>query len=299
MDNQHQNNGELRARAPWFKCYPQDWIEATRGLTLEQRAVYFDCLCIIYQFERPLPADEKWMSHQLHISTRLWRSIRDALLASGKLVECEGGYTNARAQLEIGSRSVRTSNQPRTKSENSKKPNDFYAGAHAQQSPDTDTERKIPAQQVDRLDVAALPNADLKALTDRLISSCNGALDNPVNCLGLLNLSTPRMWLDSGCDLERDVIPTLEAIGKRDHGKRIRSWDYFTNAVAQAKAKRLAGMPSVTVKPTASSGPVLTVAPKKRSMSDAELEDWKDKIGREMWEADQEFLRKQNEGVMQ
>lgn len=281
MQNEQQNNGELRARAPWFKCYPQDWIEATRGLTLEQRAVYFDCLCIIYQFERPLPRDEKWMSHQLHISTRLWRSIRDALLASGKLVECEDGYTNARAQLEIGSRSVRTSNQPRTKSENSKKPNEFYAGVHAQKSPDTDTERKITAQQVDRLDVAALPNSDLNALTDRLISSCNGALDNPVNCLGLLNLSTPRMWLESGCDLERDVIPTLEAIGKRDHGKRIRSWDYFTNAVAQAKAKRLAGMPAIAIEKSKAKTASVFAHPQRRD-EEADYQatlEWAEKMG--------------------
>jgi uncharacterized protein YdaU (DUF1376 family) len=100
---------------PWFKCCPEDWLNGTRNLTPEQRGVYFDCLCLIYQFEKPLPNDDKWMSHALHISTRLWRSIRDALIACGKLVETPDGLTNVRAQFELGSRSV----QVRTKPESS------------------------------------------------------------------------------------------------------------------------------------------------------------------------------------
>lgn len=85
----------------------------------------------------------------------------------------------------------------------------------------------------------AAPKIDM----DRLIQACNGALDNPVNCLGLLTAGTPMMWLESGCDLERDVIPTLEALGKKHHGKRIRSWDYFSNAIVEARDKRKAGLP--------------------------------------------------------
>lgn len=115
---------------PWFKCFPSDWIEATRSLTPEQRGIYFDCLCLIYQFGKPLPDDDKWMSHQLHISTRLWRSVRDALVAAGKLVKTDEGYTNERAEFELDSRSkqARTNaeiaaNRERTKRENSKKDN--------------------------------------------------------------------------------------------------------------------------------------------------------------------------------
>jgi polyhydroxyalkanoate synthesis regulator phasin len=96
---------------------------------------------------------------------------------------------------------------------------------------------------------AALPASDLDELERKLFDACNGALDNPVNCLGLLNLAVPQMWLENGCDLERDVLPTLRAIGKRDHGKRIKSWTYFTNAVTCAKAAREAGLPEVEATP--------------------------------------------------
>jgi hypothetical protein len=86
--------------------------------------------------------------------------------------------------------------------------------------------------------VAAPPH-----LVDRLIEACNGSLDNPVNCMGLLSSATPQMWLDRGADLERDVIPTLEAAGKKYHGKRIRDWNYFTGMVADAVEKRKAELP--------------------------------------------------------
>lgn len=82
---------------------------------------------------------------------------------------------------------------------------------------------------------------DHKELEKQLLDACNGALDNPVNCQGLLNLAEPIMWLDQGCDLERDILPALRAVGQKQHGKRIRSWAYFTSAVADAKSAREKG----------------------------------------------------------
>lgn len=121
----------MKKRAdPWFKCFPADWIEATRSLTPEQRGIYFDCLCLIYQYGKPLPDDDKWVSHQLHISTRLWRSVRDALVAAGKLVKTAEGYMNERAKIELESRSEQArnnaeiaANRERAKREKSEKDN--------------------------------------------------------------------------------------------------------------------------------------------------------------------------------
>ncbi len=86
---------------------------------------------------------------------------------------------------------------------------------------------------------------DLRELERKLLDACNGSLDNPVNRQGLLDLSTPLGWLNSGADLELDVLPTLRAVGHRNTGKGISSWNYFTKAVAQAMANRMAGLPAV------------------------------------------------------
>jgi len=89
-------------------------------------------------------------------------------------------------------------------------------------------------------DAALLSDDDLEA---KLIEACNGALDNPANCSGLLNLSIPKMWLREGADLDGVVLPTLRAAGKRYHGKRVRDWSYFTGMVTEAKNRVAKGLP--------------------------------------------------------
>jgi hypothetical protein len=84
---------------------------------------------------------------------------------------------------------------------------------------------------------------DHEILASALMAACNGALDNPVNCQGLLNMGIPIMWIEEGCDMRRDILPTLTAIGKSAHGRRIRSWKFFSDAIAQARDDRLRGMP--------------------------------------------------------
>ena len=53
------------------------------------------------------------------------------------------------------------------------------------------------------------------------------------------NTSPIHTWLNSGCHPELDCLPVL----RRSSGKNITSWTYFTNAMADAKATRLAPMP--------------------------------------------------------
>ena len=95
---------------------------------------------------------------------------------------------------------------------------------------------------------------DLTDLYDQLLDACNGSLDNPVNCSALLSLAIPQMWMNEGADLQLDILPTLRAVGKQTHSKRINSWAYFTRAVAIAKQQRVAGLPDVPAKRPASPG---------------------------------------------
>ena len=78
-------------------------------------------------------------------------------------------------------------------------------------------------------------------LERKLLDACNGALANPVNAIGLLNLSVPKSWLEQGADLETEIIPVLKAAGKKYHGKQIRDWSYFTPIIVDARAKRAKG----------------------------------------------------------
>lgn len=94
---------------------------------------------------------------------------------------------------------------------------------------------------------APLLKIDLAGMAERVTAACNGALASQAIAPGLASMSTPLMWIEQGADLDRDVIPTLTALGKKYHGKGIKSWDYFTSPIAEAKARRERGLPTVTL----------------------------------------------------
>lgn len=128
--------------------------------------------------------------------------------------------------------------------------------------------------------------ADLKILADRLYDAAKACLDNPANCQGLINTMIPQTWINSGCDLELDILPALRAKAATHKGKRVWSWDYFTDCVATAKAKRLAASKRIaTAAAPADSKPALsrvpTSAPRLMHLND---ESWKERIANEMIE---------------
>ena len=131
-----------------------------------------------------------------------------------------------------------------------------------------DTEKKVEVQsRANATPVAALPDR----FVDRMIEAAGDCLANPCNAQGLITEATPMMWLEGGCDLERDILPTLRAAAVARKGKQIRTWSYFTNMVAEAKAKRLAGLPAVDVKKS-KPPPGLQAAPRHREISASERE---------------------------
>ena len=258
-----ETRGKNKALMPWFKFFPKDWLEGTRILTPEQRGIYADCIAILYQTEQPIPICDKRASYRLEISVRLWQSVKRALLDAGKLKETPDGYVNERVIAELDSRAAQSraksesaASRERTKREKEKNKNenkeekaqrcetsalDIRIQKKERIEPEAAAVELEPARPAPS--VAALPSG-LADLHSRLIEACNGSLDNPMNSMGLLSMATPQMWLDRGADLERDVIPTLAAAGKKYHGKKIRDWGYFTGMVADAVEKRKAELPA-------------------------------------------------------
>lgn len=91
-------------------------------------------------------------------------------------------------------------------------------------------------------------------MTRRLLEVAEGAIVDPVNGLGMSTMTIPRMWIESGADFERDILPAVAKLCDKRRAKpgstRIGDWSYFTNAVAEQKARREAGLPTVSlVKP--------------------------------------------------
>lgn len=64
---------------------------------------------------------------------------------------------------------------------------------------------------------------------------------------GILHVAVVRSWLAAGADLRLDVLPTIRAKCAAAKKQSIRSWAYFTQAVADALARRRAELPEGVV----------------------------------------------------
>ena len=87
----------------------------------------------------------------------------------------------------------------------------------------------------------ARPPADL------VVEAIASPLLDPSKSLRLIETSTTvAKWLDAGADLELDVIPTVSRLMAR-RAEPVRTWAYFTAAVREAAAERLA--PVIPIQP--------------------------------------------------
>lgn len=96
-------------RDTWFKFYLNDWWDATRHLTLEQRGAYIDFIVLQMRRRSDVPEDYTWLGHQLHVSTRRARTLMESLIASMKITRTADGLSNERAANELLKRTDRCS----------------------------------------------------------------------------------------------------------------------------------------------------------------------------------------------
>lgn len=73
-----------------------------------------------------------------------------------------------------------------------------------------------------------------KAFKDPTVQRMFEALGSPAELKR--EMDTPHSWLELGCDLEADILPTLRMIAQRN--KTIRAWSYCSGAVFDAMDNR-------------------------------------------------------------
>jgi hypothetical protein len=100
---------------------------------------------------------------------------------------------------------------------------------------DTETDTETDQKETTRYERAKV---DFDDLMSRLVEAGGKALANPASSPGLLVLSEPLRWLDGGCDLDLDIIPTVAARCARSPPGSKRSWSYFSDAVFAARDAR-------------------------------------------------------------
>jgi uncharacterized protein YdaU (DUF1376 family) len=87
----------------YVKFYPADFLTGTMHLSLEQRGAYITALCVMYDRMSGFPFDEKEGAMLLRVDKRVYRRVRDDLLADGKFYRDGDVIRNRRVEDEIKS----------------------------------------------------------------------------------------------------------------------------------------------------------------------------------------------------
>lgn len=93
------------------------------------------------------------------------------------------------------------------------------------------------------------PSHNMRDVSDRLFEAAGNAMRR--GNAGLEVMSTPRNWLDNGCDLEMDILPTVREIALRKPPHSISTWSFFSAAIMDAKTRRTAPLPQGNAAPKA------------------------------------------------
>lgn len=90
------------SRNVWHKRYHGDALNGYMGLTLEQRGAYTTLLDLMYDtdWEVGIRDRERWIAGHLNVSVRRWKTLRDDLLAAGKIDIFDGCISNFRYRKE-------------------------------------------------------------------------------------------------------------------------------------------------------------------------------------------------------
>lgn len=276
------------SRIAHIRMYPSDWRSGCLGLSLEQEGLYIRMCMFMAETGRRVPLDDTESARMLNVQTRNYRRVLGELLRLGKIKRHEDGYGNDRVETEreeaekaldrksapaAGERPDREANQGPERqdfeatadlSPNYSRYNGVtsdLAGEKGQQKQALSIEPESEPLE-DVADVARARAIDFETMCKRLNEAAAPAIANPAAYPGLLNFSTPSWWLEQGCDLDRDVLPAVAEVARKRAGKqKITTWDYFTAAVANAKAKREGRLPEAQIQMAAA------VTPKRRTVS--------------------------------
>lgn len=214
---------------PYYKRYPRDFIEGTIGMPLELKGAYSLVLDLIYMQDGALPDDARYISGLLGCSLKKWTSIRQELLDKRKVYVSGSFLRNYRADKERETLRKFQDNQAE-KGRQSNKNKDILESTvnPARVKPEPEPEAKK----------TTLLNGREAELYEALGDHAN---QRAIGCF--MALSEPINWLNSGCDMDADILPTIRSLSAKR--QRITSWKFFDAAVFEARDRRLAPPPPV------------------------------------------------------
>ncbi len=86
---------------PWYKRDVDAWRGGTRGMSMELRGFYSECLDALWDIQGPLPKDPAKLAVMMATNPRTVRKLLPQLIGLGKLIETLEGYYNPRMKRDI------------------------------------------------------------------------------------------------------------------------------------------------------------------------------------------------------
>ena len=268
------------SQTPFFKLYTSDWRDGTKSLSFEAQGFYARAITLMWDAKGGISADRRKLAVAMQCDPRTAERLRDTLVAAGKFTVSDGLLVNARILIEI-SEHQRRSNAATQRELSPKLPLDIAAKSgkrsagsrpevtakksentaiskngrsqgeqlRSQKSEVRDQKEAVVGAAPDAHDTHRGPSAlatdasnlDSQELFDRLSKAAGNSL-SPL-AIGLQSLGEPLGWLNSGADLELDVLPVVKFLSQKAQPGSIRSWRYYASAVSDAKHCRERGLP--------------------------------------------------------
>lgn len=246
-----------RERLASVRWYGDDFLAGCFDLTPEQRGVYITIISQMISEGGPIDDDDTRNARMSNCHPRTFRRIKAELIQAGKLHLTGDKLGQKRVQQDLSSelarrdKAVSNGFKGGIKSRlNREKPNEINKSAEAtlpakevaKPPPKAEQEGKLPVP-VPEPDYPS-PNGDgykqhwTREETDRIWSAGGPAIVNPASHPSILIETEFSVWKSHGFDLNRDIVPTVRALAANKPPGSIRSWKFFTQAIAERHADR-------------------------------------------------------------
>jgi len=220
----------------WMPLHIDDYLSDTAHLTGAEHGAYL-LLIMHYWQHGSLPDNERLIARIARMSAEQWDESREILaMLFGE------GWTHKRIDAELAKadeiiekrRKAGKTRQAGTKKEADAEQVASTCSAHAHTragTPSTSNHNYTTDARGRSIDQRMGELYTALGITDETKSP------------GLLTISEPMRWVSAGCDIDTDILPALRSIAAR--GRTVKSWSYCSDAVFEARDRRLAPAPTV------------------------------------------------------
>jgi uncharacterized protein YdaU (DUF1376 family) len=218
---------------PWMPLDIDAYMSDTLHLSAAEHGAYM-LLIMRYWKDGGLPQDERMIARFSRLSSDQWLESRDVLASF-----FDAGWKHKRIDAELSkAKDIIGKRKAAAEARHGSKPDASAEQMHSSSSYPRVPPSPLPESQEDKPlaqhTTASRGRADLEVLESHLRKAA-GAESNPSP--GLLVLAPILGLLDAGHDLELDVLPTIRALSRRAKRKPS-TWEYFTEAIREASARR-------------------------------------------------------------